>query len=386
MPYGLLAMACLGMFAASASGSTRAPFLLDMSRDLSTPLALVANLVAMTSVAWGVASLLAGAGADRFGRRAFLVLGPLGLTLALLGVAQAGSFATVAMWSILAGGCSGGFTGVTFAEVSARVHAGQRGRALGWVMAGQSLTLLVGVPLAAWLGSYVGWRGVNLCLSGIAFAAWLGLLATTGHRASSPHGSGLAVPSLRDALSVTVLRLLAMGVCERVCYGLTAIYFATFLQSTYGITLAGVAIPLAVFAAGNILGTIIGGQLADRLRSRLRIYGIAMAASSVVALALFGWQPNLQTSVGLGFVYVFVNAVARPSMLAALTDVPEHIRGTVLGLNMTSASFGWLFAASLGGWMMAGYGFAGFGPLAAGFGLLGAVLAIKGQAAMAMKG
>ena len=177
-----------------------------------------------------------------------------------------------------------------------------------------------------------------------------------------------------------------MGVCERVCYGLTAIYFATFLQSTYGITLAGVAIPLAVFAAGNILGTIIGGQLADRLRSRLRIYGIAMAASSVVALALFGWQPNLQTSVGLGFVYVFVNAVARPSMLAALTDVPEHIRGTVLGLNMTSASFGWLFAASLGGWMMAGYGFAGFGPLAAGFGLLGAVLAIKGQAAMAMKG
>ena len=65
-------------------------------------------------------------------------------------------------------------------------------------------------------------------------------------------------------------------------------------------------------------------------------------------------------------------------MLAALTDVPEAIRGTVLGLNVTSASFGWLFAASLGGWMMASYGFGGFGPLAALFGLIGAALALVG--------
>ena len=102
-----------------------------------------------------------------------------------------------------------------------------------------------------------------------------------------------------------------------------------------------------------------------------------MAGSAVVAIILFGWQPNLETSVGLGFLYVFVNAIARPSLLSALTDVPENVRGTVLGLNVTSASFGWLFAASLGGWMMGSYGFTGFGPLAAGFGLVGAALAMR---------
>ena len=51
MPWALLAAACLGMFAASCSGTTRAPFLLDMARDLATSLPLVANLMAMTSVA-----------------------------------------------------------------------------------------------------------------------------------------------------------------------------------------------------------------------------------------------------------------------------------------------------------------------------------------------
>jgi hypothetical protein len=55
--------------------------------------------------------------------------------------------------------------------------------------------------------------------------------------------------------------------------------------------------------------------------------------------------------------------------MAALANVPDEVRGTVLGLNVTSASFGWLGAAAHGGWMMAGNGFAGFGPLAAAIGL-----------------
>ncbi|MBC7634029.1 MAG: MFS transporter [Acetobacteraceae bacterium] len=376
LPYALLASACLGMFAASSSGTTRAPFLIDMARDLGTEIALVANLVAMTSVAWGIASMIAGAGSDRFGRRPFLLGGPIVLAIALFGVAQAETFLTVALWSILAGGSSGTFTGVTFAEVSAKVEQGQRGRALGWVMAGQSLTLLVGVPMAAWIGSYVGWRGVNLCVGGIAIAALAGLAFTTSGGDSGRRVAGAPAPSLRNAMSGPVMRLLAMGVCERVCYGLTAVYFATFLQETFGLSLAALAIPLALFAVGNIIGTIAGGQIADRIPNRLRTYAVSMVASGGVAIVLFGWHPSIAVTVALGFLYVFVNAVARPSLIAALADVPEQIRGTVLGLNVTSASFGWLFAASLGGWMMGSYGFDGFGPLAAGFGVVGAILAL----------
>jgi predicted MFS family arabinose efflux permease len=83
--------------------------------------------------------------------------------------------------------------------------------------------------------------------------------------------------------------------------------------------------------------------------------------------------------VALGFAYVFVNAIARPSLMAALADVPDGVRGTVLGLNVTSASLGWLGAAALGGWIMAQHGFAGFGPLAAGVAALGGALALVGR-------
>ena len=379
MPWPLLAAACLGMFAASCSGTTRAPFLIEMARDLATSLPLVANLMAMTSIAWGVASLVAGAGSDRWGRRPFLVGGPLGLAACMVGVATSGTYLAVAAWAMMAGACCGGFTGVIMAEASARVIDRQRGRALGWVMAGQSLTLLVGVPLAAWIGSFTGWRGVNLCIAGVAVAAAVGLFVTTLRPVDGPRAVGAQRPSYRAALSGPVIRLLAMGVLERICYGLTAVYFATFLQTTYGLPLAGVVLPLAIFAIGSILGTVLGGQLADKLPNRLNTFAAAMMASAVVALPLFGWHADLSTWVLLAFAYVFINALARPSLMAALANVPNEIRGTVLGLNITSAAFGWLGAASLGGYTMAQFGFWMFGPLAAIVAMIGGGLALVGR-------
>ena len=51
MPWALIGAACLGSFAATSSGTTRAPFLLEMSADLSVSMPLVANLVSLTATA-----------------------------------------------------------------------------------------------------------------------------------------------------------------------------------------------------------------------------------------------------------------------------------------------------------------------------------------------
>jgi MFS transporter, DHA1 family, inner membrane transport protein len=376
MPWALLATGALAMFAASASGTARAPFLLDMARDLDTAMPYVADLVALTSISWAVTGMLAGAWSDRWGRRPFLLSGPIMLAFALIGVASAPSFFLVALWSTVAGGCSGLFTGVMFAEASSRVAEDQQGRALGWVMSGQSLTLLVGVPIAAFLGAFIGWRGVNVCIAGLAAVAAVGLLISTRAPGGSRSPRAPRPPPTHGALSWPVMRLLGMGILERVCYGLTIVYFATFLQSTYNVGLDQVAAPLAIFASGNILGTVIGGQLADRFENRRLIFAMAMLSSGVAALALFGWTESVMTSVALGFLYVFLNALARPAMMASLARVPASVRGTVMGWNVTGSSIGWMGAAGLGGWMLGVGGFSGFGPLTLVVAICAAALAL----------
>jgi len=370
LPWALIAAACLGSFATTSSGTTRAPFLIEMSHDLGVSVALVANLVSFTATTWGIASAVAGTLSDRIGRRAMLIGGLLALTVTMVGQAFAGDFFWVAVWATLGGACCGTFTGVVFAEVSARVEDYQRGRALGWVMTGQSLTLVVGVPLAAFVGSMIGWRGWHICLGALALVAAFGLVATASRRATAGHIA--RPPSLRAALSRRVIGLLAIGICERICYGLATIYFATFLQATYGLSLVELALPLAIFALGNIGGTILGGQLADRVRDRMGTFALAMALSGGAAIVLFLWHPAAWISVALGVVYSLLNAVGRPSYMAALASVPEEVRGTVLGLNGASASVGWVGAAALGALMISTVGFEGFGPLTALLALLGA--------------
>lgn len=378
LPWALIGAACLGSFAATSSGTTRAPFLLPMSHDLGVSMPLVANLVSMTATAWGFTSAFGGWLSDRIGRKLPLVGGLFCLALTMCGQAMAGTFFWVAVWATIAGGCAGTFTGVVFAEVSARVEDRQRGRALGWVMTGQSLTLVVGVPLAAWIGSVIGWRGWNICVAGLALTGALGLFVTAG-RGAGTAGHAARRPSLRAALSKRVLGLLGIGVSERICYGLATIYFATFLQAVYGLSLAATALPLCIFALGNIAGTVLGGQLADRLHDRMLTFAVAMTLAGLSALGLFMWHPAPTVSVALGFVYTLMNALGRPSYMAALANVPDNVRGTVLGLNGTSASVGWVGAAGLGALIISTVGFEGFGPLAALLGLLGALGALANR-------
>jgi predicted MFS family arabinose efflux permease len=170
-----------------------------------------------------------------------------------------------------------------------------------------------------------------------------------------------------------------MGTAERTCFGLTAVYFATFLQTTYGLSLGQVALPLAIFACGNIAGTMLGGQLADRLADRLRTFAGALGLAAVLALPLFLWTPALPVSVALGFLHGIAIAAARPALMAALAQVPDEVRGAVLGLNVTAASLGWLSAAALGGIIIASGGFHGFGPLSFLLGAAGVGLALVGQ-------
>src|SRR5437868_9095813 len=73
----LLALA-FATFLVTGNGIAISPFLLDMARDLGMSLAAVANLVALSSITWGVASLFAGAASDRIGRKPILIGGRLG--------------------------------------------------------------------------------------------------------------------------------------------------------------------------------------------------------------------------------------------------------------------------------------------------------------------
>jgi predicted MFS family arabinose efflux permease len=376
VPVPLLATLCWAVFMIAGAATAIAPFLLDMARDLGTGLAAVANLIAILSVAWGAMSLVAGSASDRLGRRPILLATVLCCAVSRVGLAGAESYGAAVAWQVVGGLGGGGFMGTVFAAVSDHVAPAGRGRALGWVITGQSLSLVVGVPAFTLLGGLAGWRGAIRVQAAVmlatAVAVWLALPRSAPRPASERRPAASILPLLRP----DVLALLAASAMERGCFAGLTVYLATYLVVSYGVTPVALAVALALVAAGNLFGNVLGGQLADRLPARALTFAVASLLTGLFALPLMLWQPGLAGSIALGFAYSLANALGRPALMAALSEVSSGARGAVLGLNITTGSFGWLGAATLGGWLIGRYGFGGLGVVSAAAALAGAALGL----------
>jgi MFS transporter, DHA1 family, inner membrane transport protein len=369
----------LATYLANVSATAMTPFLLEIAHDLNADLGAIGILLSASSITWGAVSVFAGLASDRLGRRPVMLVGLIGLALGPLGLAAATAFPAAFLARVSNGFGGGAFMGTALAAAADAVPQSERGRALGWMITGQSIAMVLGVPMVAYIGAFIGWRAA-LAIQGAlmmvaAILVWLAVPGESRQRRDEHSPS----PGVRALLTPRVVALLSANSMERFCYGGVAVYLATFLITSYGVSLEIVAVGLAVVALGNLLGNFVGGELSDRLRSRTALAAVSLAATGLLALPLLLWQPGLWTSVALGFMYTVANALGRPSLVAATSEVSNEARGTLLGLNMTFASFGWLGSQAFGGWLIATTGFAPFGVLTAVCGVFGAVLALAAR-------
>jgi DHA1 family inner membrane transport protein len=365
-----------GALLSTATSIGITPFLLDMTRDLQVDLTAAATLVAVQSASWGIASLFAGAASDRLGRRPLLFFGLLGLVVSSLGVASSQSYAWVAFWRLVGGLGGGSYMGSVFATVSDQFPVTARGRSLGWVVTGQSLALVLGVPAMTLAGTVAGWRGAVLALAVLIALAAVAVWLLVPRSAGRPSGQPLPIRAVVRLVGPRVLALFAATTTERVCYAAVAVYLPTYLLTHYAIDAPRLALGLGVVAIGNLLGNVIGGQLSDRLPSPQLTLAASLVGAGALALPVLGWAPSLPLTVALAFLYTLVNATGRPTAITLLSQVSNEARGAVLGLNITFSSFGWIGATTLGGVVVAAAGFGGLAVLTFGFGLLGGTLAL----------
>lgn len=378
LPLALLAVGGAGMFMSSAIGMTRSPFLLQMAGDLRVDIVALSHMLAGSSVAVGVSSFFTGPLAARLGRRGLLV-GALTVMAAMMaGSAVAWAYWQVLLSALVGGLASGIFMGSIYGEVGDRVSDGQRGRAMGWLIGGQSLALLVGVPVASWLGAFIGWRGVSLVVGGgTALVAGATAVIVAGGGAAAVGGA--ARGSIGAALGPRVLALLGASITERVCFGMAATYFATYLQLAHHLTLAQLPVPLMLVAGCSFLGNMLGGRVTDRVGNRPLLFTLAALATGSLALALFLPAWEVTPAVGIACGFMLVNGASRPPLFALLGGVPAPVRATVLGINISCASVGWMSAALLGGLLVAGEAWAAMGWVSAGLSLVGAGLVWVGR-------
>lgn len=345
-----LASLAAATFLLVTSGNGISPFLVEMSTEFGVPFGVTTHLFSIQAVMWGTVGVFTGRLSDRIGRRPQLIGALVLLAFTRFIVAMAPDFNWVIVGQALAGVAGGAFTSSSMAAAAEAVPPERRGRALGWLISGQSLGLVVGTPLVSLLAAGLGWRG-SIATTGVVSLGALVLLLLLMPRergGRSPHD---ATVTLRGALDRHVRGLLLAGMMDRLTFAVVAIYLATLMQRSYGIGYTVLAVSLAIVASGNLCGTFFGGRLADRTRDRARFYAFVLVAEAVLVGPLFTWTAAHALTLLLGFLMMATSAIGRPSYLSALSDVPPEVRGGVMGINVLLASFSWLGAAMLGTWI-----------------------------------
>ncbi|MFG1663849.1 MFS transporter [Streptomyces sp. Y7] len=256
-------------------------------------------------------------------------------------VALSSNFTLVLAARFLTAIATGAFWAVANVAAARAAGPAARARALGLVGAGAMLANVVGVPLGAFAGQIVGWRGPFWTLAALSAAA-IALISRT-----VPHdGSDQQAVSIRSEL--TALRSgrlwLVLAACATTTGGVLAAYsyIAPLLTDRSGIASGIVPLVLVGFGLGALAGSLVGGRLGDRRPYTVTITAAAGAALLLLAISLLAGYavPTIILIALLGFFGLGANPVLmslavrfarRAPVLASALTVSAFNLGTAIG-------------------------------------------------------
>ena len=295
---------------------------------------------------------------------------------ALCGVAQ--NFWQLLLARIGVGVGEAGCTPPAHSLISDIVPPERRASALAFYSLGIPVGSLLGMVIGGLLADYLGWREafVVVGLPGVALALLVWFLLKDPRRsdaaaafadrrqpAALPLGQAVAEVMRSRAF---VLLVLAGSAAAFLSYGKTT-WTTIFFQRTHDMTPGQVGLWFGIIGGvGGILGTWLGGYLADRFGARNRRHvltapAVGMALAVPLAIAAYN-APSWPLALALIFVPQVCNSLYYgPCYSAAQGLVPIKARAIAAAAllffqNLIGLGLGPLFFGMLSDWLQPAYG------------------------------
>jgi DHA1 family inner membrane transport protein len=343
----------LGGFAIGTTEFVTMGVLPDIADGVGVDIPSAGHVISVYALGVVVGAPIIAALSARLPRRALLV-GLMGAFLIGNGLtAVAPGYRTLLVARFLSGLPHGAYFGVASLVAASLVAPHLRGRAVSSVLLGLAAAMLTGVPAATWMGQQLGWRSAYwtvVVLAAITIAAVLAVVP------SSPGRSEATIRGELDALKrPQVILTLLVGVVG--FGGMFALYsyIAPVVTDVAALSRGTVPWVLLVYGAGGVIGTALGGRLADLALFRSLVGSLVFLGVLLAVVALISpWAPGL-------FVGVFLVSIGAAALAVCLqmrlmeTAGDAQMLGAALNhsaLNLANALGAWLgglvIAAGLG--------------------------------------
>ena len=361
-----LAAVALAFFGTQGSALMLAPLLVAIATEFETSVAVAGQVATATFAAWAISVVSVGPLSDSFGRRPVALTGLSLLAISVFASAFAPNLETLMALRVLTGLGGGMIPPNGMAAVVEVVPQARRAQVVGGLIAFTGLSSVIGVPLVALAADLGGWRvafvAVGLLLSACTVLNWFWFPRgekTEGRTFSffSRYKSLLANPVLRA--------ILAANFAQRVAFMGMFSYLATYMINDYGMSLGAVALPLAFVGIGTVIGSYIGGSVANR-DDRMRLIAVSATGGGIAALFLFTADIPVWAVVATATGATALLSIPWTVLITVITEVSSESRATGVGLLGVSNQTGAVGGAAIGGYLLAASGFPGIGYLCLG--------------------
>jgi DHA1 family inner membrane transport protein len=368
--------------AAFAFGTTEfviAGILPDVAVGLGVSIPFAGYLVSGYALGIAVGGPILTMATRRVSRRTILVALTIAFCLGQIACALAPSFATMLVFRIATAIAHGAYFGIAMVVAVSLVPPAFRGRAVSVILAGLTVSNIIGVPAGAAIGGYWGWRATfwAMTLIGVlALAAiWALIPQTKAEQQQASHLRSEVRVLGRQQVWTSLLIMLALMIGQMVPFT----YITPLLRQVTGLDAMVVPWVLLLNGVGATLGVFIGGRLSDWKLMPALIVMLAIQAAVLVVLYLVSPYP-LAMSATI-FVWGALNfAIGTPVQARILmwtADAPSLASSLIpSGFNIGIAIAAVVGAALLEG----GYGYRSLPVLGAVTLALGCVIAILSAA------
>jgi DHA1 family inner membrane transport protein len=332
----------MGGFAISTSEFSTMGLMPYIARGLAIDAPQVGHLI--SAYALGVvvgAPLLAIVGA-RWPRRTLL--------LALMGFYAVGNLASalapdyhsMLLVRFIAGLPHGAYFGVATLVAASISRPDQRGAAVSRVLLGLNLAVLIGNPLATWLGQVAQWRYAYALVAAIAVLTVVLVMRLLPDDPHEPRQRPLR--ELRAFNRPQVW--LALGIGSVGFAGMFCVfsYLAPTLTQVTGVSERWIPFAMCAFGFGGLLGNLAGGWLFDRLQFRAVPLVLLWSMAVLLAWPLAAHSP---WAVLPAVVAVGTMGALAPVLQTRLMDVASQAQTLAAASNHAAFNL----ANALGPWM-----------------------------------
>ncbi|RBY92792.1 MFS transporter [Blastococcus sp. TF02A-30] len=366
----------LGGFAIGTTEFVTMGLLPDVAEGVDISIPTAGHVISAYAVGVVVGAPVIAALSTRLPRRAVLIWLMVAFVVGNSLTALASGYGPLLAARFLAGLPHGAYFGVASLVAASLVAPHLRGRAVSSVMLGLAVSNVAGVPAATWLGQQLGWRSAYWAV------VVVGALTSLAVAAVVPSSPGNREATVRTELGALrrpqVLLTLVVGVVG--FGGMFAVYsyIAPLVTDVTGMSRGSVPLVLLAFGLGGVLGTALGGRLADVALFR-SLVGANVVTGVLLALVQLAARTPV-TIVALVFLFAASASTLVVCLQMRLMEVAGEAQMLGAALNHSALNAANALGAWLGGVVIA----AGLGYTAPG--LVGAGLAVLGLVALTASG